>query len=274
MLERLDCYGLTDRGKSRSTNQDQFLIADLIKTMQINDTSLQVHLHSRLSGHSQGKLLLVADGMGGHVAGERASTLALETLNHYLLNTMHWFFRLEPDREREFELELKAALEACHASVLAEAALEPSEFGMGSTITFAYLIWPRMYVVHVGDSRCYLLRESQLQQITTDHTMAEAFVEAGVLRPAEADKSRWSHVLWNVIGGSEGELQPVVYKSELQPGDVVLLCTDGLTRHLSNETLAKLLAGSSSAKENCQHLVAAANDAGGKDNITVVVARF
>jgi serine/threonine protein phosphatase PrpC len=274
VLENLDYHGLTDRGRKRETNQDQFLIADLIKTMRINDTSLHVDTHARLSGHSQAKLLLVADGMGGHLAGERASTLAIETLNTYVLNTMHWFFRLEEDREHDFELDLKSALETCQTEVRAEAASVPSEFGMGTTVTMAYLIWPRMYVVHVGDSRCYILRGSKLQQITTDHTMAEQFVEAGVLKPDEVDESRWSHVLWNVVGGNEEGLQPVVYKSELAAGDTVLLCTDGLTRHVSNGTLAELLAGPFTAKETCKLLVDAANDAGGTDDTTVVVARF
>ena len=263
MLEDLDCHGLTDRGRERQTNQDQFLIADLIKTMQINDTSLHVDTHARLSGHSQGKLLLVADGVGGNPAGERASTLAIQTLNACVLNTMHWFFRLEADREHNFELDLKSALETCQAEIRAEAASVPSEFGMGTTITMAYLIWPRMYVVHVGDSRCYLLRGSRLQQITTDHTIAEKFVEAGVLRPDEVEKSRWSHVLWNVVGGDEEHLQPVVYKSELAADDTVLLCTDGLTQHMSNGTLTELLVGPSTARETCGRLVDAAKDAGG-----------
>lgn len=274
MTRQLDFHGVTDRGLKRETNQDQFLIADLIKTMRIADTSLHVDTHARLSGHSQGKLLLVADGMGGHLAGERASTLAIETLSAYLLDTMHWFFRLESEREQDFELDLKSALETCHNKVRAEATEVPDEFGMGTTLTMAYLIWPRMYVVHVGDSRCYLLRNSKLQQITTDHTMAEQFVEAGILKPEEADKSRWSHVLWNVVGGNEEKLQPVVYKSELEIGDTVLLCTDGLTRHLSNGTLIELLASTATAENTCTGLVDAANAAGGTDNITAIVARF
>lgn len=269
----LDCHGLTDRGRERPTNQDQFLVADLIKTMQIIETSLQVHTRARLSGHSQGKLLLVADGMGGHSGGERASTLALETLNTYLLNTMHWLFRLEADRETDFEADLISALGQCDEKIRSEAASEPGEHGMGTTLTMAYLIWPRMYVVHVGDSRCYLLRGSQLQQITTDHTIAEAFVEAGVLKPDEAENSRWSHVLWNVVGGSDDELQPVVYRSELALGDTVLLCTDGLTRHVSNGQLTSMLKEPATAEQTCKRLVDAANEAGGRDNITVVVAR-
>jgi len=89
VIQPIDCFGATDRGKKRETNQDHFLIADLVKTMRTCDTSLNLHNHTRLSGHSQGKLLLVSDGMGGHLAGGRASELAVETLNAYVLNTMH-----------------------------------------------------------------------------------------------------------------------------------------------------------------------------------------
>ena len=272
-MEHIDCFGLTDPGKKRSENQDQFLIADLIKTMQINDTSLQMHAHSCLSGRSQGKLLVVADGMGGHAGGERASALAVETLNTYLLNTMHWLFRLEEHREQDFEQDLKAALNECDKAIRAEASAIPQERGMGTTITMAYLIQPRMYIVHAGDSRCYLLREGELRQLTTDHTIAEAFVEAGVLQPDEANTSRWSHVLWNVVGGNEQKLKPIVYKGELARGDVVLVCSDGLTRHVSNDELAEILDTSPTASNACERLVEAANDAGGTDNISVVVAR-
>lgn len=274
MLEEVDCAGITDKGRQRPTNQDQFLIADLVKTLRINATSVHVNSHMRLRGESQGKLLMVADGMGGHHAGQRASELAIETMNRCLLNTMHWFFRLEVDREEDFEVDLKAALEVCHQALQAEAEAIPEEYGMGTTLTLAYLIWPRIYVVHVGDSRCYIVRDGQVCQLTTDHTYAEQFVQAGVLQPEEAERSRWSHVLWNVVGGSGDKPQPVVYKSELQPGDVVLLCTDGLTRHVSAAEIANVVQAPVSAEHAAQQLVDAANAAGGQDNITVVVAKL
>ena len=273
MRKPIESWGMTDPGKVRSTNQDQFLIADLVKTLRIDNTSLHLDSHRRLSGDSQGKLLLVADGMGGHSAGERASELALTTINKYVLNTMHWLFRLDAGREQDFESELKAALESCDKQIREEAALVPDERGMGTTVTMAYVIWPRMYVVHVGDSRCYIHRNSQIQQITTDHTYAEQLVEAGMLTPEKAESSNWSHVLWNVVGGSDSTIQPMVYKCELAKGDTILLCTDGLTRHVSDNELAMKLDSKASAKETCERLVAAANAAGGRDNITAIVAR-
>ena len=111
--------------------------------------------------------------------------------------------------------------------------------------------------------------------MTDEKTPEDAIPEEGSAEePEEAEESRWSHVLWNVVGGSEEKLQPVVYKSELVAGDTVLLCTDGLTRHVSNGTLTELLRQPSTTEQACRRLVQAANDAGGTDNITVVVARF
>src|SRR5437763_9216083 len=117
MRGKMDCFGLTDVGTAREANEDQFLIADLNKSMLIHQTSLQLEDHTRLFGGSQGKLLLVADGMGGHVAGQRASTLAVDTVTRYVLNTMSWFLRLEPGREDDLQEELKTALERCQQRI-------------------------------------------------------------------------------------------------------------------------------------------------------------
>jgi serine/threonine protein phosphatase PrpC len=272
MLGKMDCHGLTDIGKVRKANEDQYLISDLNKSMQVHQTSLDLHAQTRLFGSSQGKLLLVADGMGGHAAGKRASTLAIDGIVGYVLNTMPWFFRLQGGRDEDFQDELKAALEHCQAMMRAEGERIPDRQGMGTTLTMAYLTWPRLYVVHVGDSRCYLLRGSRLKQITRDHTVAQQLVESGVLDDAE--DSRWSHVLWNVVGGGSDELSPEVYKAELRLGDKLLLCTDGLSKHVPDTAITNLLGADAPAEEICHRLVRAANDAGGSDNITVVVAHF
>jgi protein phosphatase len=188
--------------------------------------------HTQVFGGSKGKLLLVADGMGGHAAGERASTLAVDTLTTYLLNSLHWMFRLHSDNEDDFVEELIMGLKNCQQAVLSEGELFPDRRGMGTTLTIAYIIWPRVYVVHVGDSRCYLMRNRELRQITKDHTMAQHFVDRGKLDPQQAEQSKWSHMVWNVLGGTNDDLTPQVSKFELHVGDGLLLCTDGLTKHL------------------------------------------
>jgi len=274
MLGKMDCFGLTDAGKKRPNNEDQFLIADLSKSMLIHQTSLSHEDHTRLFGGSQGKLLLVADGMGGHAEGKRASSLAVQTMAHYVLNTMHWFFHLEEGREADLHEELKAALEECQRSIESAVAGNPESARMGTTLTMAYILWPRLYVVHAGDSRCYLLRGPRLEQITTDHTVAQRLVDQGILDAAEAQESRWSHVLWNCVGGGSHELNPDVYKATLQLGDTLLLCSDGLNGCVPDREIAEILSRKHSAEAACRGLVDAANAAGGPDNVTVIVASF
>lgn len=271
---KMDCSGLTDVGRERQTNEDQFLIADLNKSMLVRQTSLSYEDPTRLFSGSQGALLLVADGMGGHAAGKQASALAVQTLEHYMLNIMPWFFHLQHDQETDLQEELKSAMEACQRSIENAAAARPEQRGMGTTLTMAFLLWPRVYVVHVGDSRCYLLRPPRLLRITKDQTMAQQLVEKSVLTPEEAPQSRWSHVLWNCLGGHSRHFNAEVYKASLSVGDTLLLCTDGLSGQRRDEDLSRLVQQGGSAEETCRRLVAAANDAGGPDNITVVVARF
>ncbi len=274
MQGKMECHGLSDQGKVRKANEDQFLIADLNKSMRVHQTSLGIDDQTRLFGGSQGTILVVADGVGGHAGGERASTVAVDAVTTFMLNNMRWFFRLHEDPQDDFLDDLKAALEQCQARVSAEADVMSQRQRMGTTLTMAYVVWPRLFVVHVGDSRCYLLRRSELKQITTDHTVAQQYVDSGVLDAEEAETSRWSNVLWNVVGGSSDELAPQVYKSELQLGDALLLCTDGLNKHVSDEQIAEALADDVAAEQTCVRLVDAANEAGGSDNVTVVVARF
>src|SRR5262249_15542750 len=164
-------------------------------------------------------------------------------------------------------------LEECQRRV--GAAAEQSNLRrMGTTLTMAYILWPRLYVVHAGDSRCYLFRGGRGHQITRDHTVAQQMVERGILSPGEADTSRWSHALWNCIGGGSQEINPDVYKATLQPVDTLLLCTDGLSKYLSTADIAEHLRKHASPEEATRSLIDAANAAGGADNITVIVARL
>src|SRR5205823_2338219 len=135
MHGKMDCSGLTDPGRVREDNDDQYLIASLSKSMQVHQTSLDLDEQTRLFGASQGKLLLVADGVGGSAGGRRASTLAVNSLTTYLLNTMDWFFRLRADREDQLLGDLKAALEYCQERIRAEAERFPERRGMGTTLT-------------------------------------------------------------------------------------------------------------------------------------------
>lgn len=268
----LDCFGQSDRGKARRLNEDHFLIAELAKRMNIKQTSLpDGGTELRLRGQV-GYLLVVADGMGGVSGGEIASGLAVETITSYVNRVMPWFHRHEEGREEELEQDLRVAVQACQQTV--SKAARASEFRrMGTTLTLACILWPRVYVVHAGDSRCYLSRGERFEQLTKDHTVAQRVVEAGIMTEAQAERAGYSHTLWNCIGGNPGEVRPDVYRAEMEVGDTILLCTDGLTRELTDDAIRTILGSGPTVPAAVSALVTAANDAGGHDNITVVAAR-
>jgi PPM family protein phosphatase len=268
----LDCFGHTDRGQVRTNNEDQFLIADLTKRLRMLQTSVPELDSPEWSRGVSGYLLVVADGMGGVAGGEIASGLAVESVSWYVSRTMPWFYRYQDGREEELEAELRDAIEACQKTVADVAA--GSQFRkMGTTLTLAYILWPRVYVVHAGDSRCYVRRNGHFERVTRDHTVAQRAVEKGILTPAQAEHSPLAHTLWNCIGGATEGVNPDIYKATLEAGDELLLCTDGLTRKLTDDDVRGILAKAPTAEAAARALVDAANDAGGEDNITVVVAR-
>jgi serine/threonine protein phosphatase PrpC len=276
MLAHILCAGRTDVGKRRESNQDQFLIADLNKSMIVQETSLQLRAPSRMYGTSHGKLLMVADGMGGHMGGQRASTLAMDQLINQLLNSMHWFFQFDAeseDREQRFIEDLKRMMQHAHDEIEKESQQTKNK-GMGTTLTMAYVIWPLMYVVHAGDSRCYLLRGDDLRQVTNDHTVSQQMVESGGLTASEANQSPWSNVLYNALGAGGATVETEIHKVLLKPGDLVLLCSDGLNRHVPDPDIKQLLQIELEPQETCRSLIDLANFRGGQDNTTVVVARM
>ena len=267
-------FGVTDIGCRRETNQDQFLIAQLNKSMLVSSTSLPVETQSRLFGGVQGQLMLVADGMGGHAAGERASSLAVDHLVSRLLNSMHWFLDIDHEDDENFIEDLKELLQDAHARILRDSSENIDHRGMGTTLTMAHVVWPRLYVVHAGDTRCYLVRNGAAEQLTNDHTMARRLVESGGMKPEDEATSRWSHVLWNVLGGrGEGQLIAEVRRVDLVEGDCLVLCSDGLHRYVDGPGLAEVVDRFDSAEHICNELVRLAIQGGGEDNITAIVAK-
>lgn len=272
-LPAFECFGLTDRGRRRQINEDQFLIADLAKTMLVRDTSLGEPESARLLGAPQGRLLLVADGMGGRGSGRLASSVAVDSVIDQVLNVMPWFYGLDMSHEGDLTSALKASMARCQTRVRVAAHAQKANPFLGTTLTLAYVIWPRAYVVHVGDTRCYLWRGAELLQVSKDHTLAQRLADRAPER-GEPRSLRWRNVLWNAIGGDTDALSPEVYKLSLRPRDALLLCTDGLTKHVSDADLAAELARALPAAELCRRLVDLTNERGGNDNVTVVLARF
>jgi protein phosphatase len=184
---------------------------------------------------------------------------------------MRCFYQLDKRLEEDLMSELESSVKKSHAMVQSVAEREPDHEGMSTTLTVVHVLWPAVYIVQVGDSRCYRLRDGELEQLTKDQTMAQNLVDQGVLDPERADQSRWSHMLSSAVGK---EITPVTSKEELQVGDALVLCTDGLTKHVSNEDIVKHVMNSDSSQEACERLISAALDDGGSDNVTVVVSLF
>jgi len=265
-------FGLSDRGRVRSTNEDQFLIASLVKALQIQQTSLPQPETRRSSDSSY--LFVVADGMGGHAAGEEASALAIESVEQYVLEALKWFACCRPSDEDRVLVDFQKALGVAHQRVRSEAAERPELRGMGTTVTLAYSLNDELYVAHVGDSRCYLLRAGHLYRVTQDHSLVEEMIRRGLIKPEEAANHRWRHVITSTVGGDSSDVRVDVHRLHLEADDVLLVCSDGLTEMVTDEEIAQTLAEVENPEVACYQLVGRANEAGGVDNITAVIARY
>jgi PPM family protein phosphatase len=265
-------FGLTDPGRVRPRNEDQFLVAELTKAMRVQYASLPQP--KTQYADERGYLFIVADGMGGHQAGEQASAMAVQTIEAFALNTLKWFFRLKGTEEQDILKEFQTVLQQADAKICQEAAERPELAGMGTTVTMAYNFGSRLFVVHVGDSRCYLFRARQLLRLTHDHTVVEEMVRRGVLQPEEAAHHHMRHVITNAVGGNDQGVQVECHRIELEPDDTLLLCSDGLTEMVPDDRIAAALQADHEPRTACERLVAEANENGGKDNISVIVARF
>ncbi|WP_442509371.1 PP2C family protein-serine/threonine phosphatase [Novipirellula sp. SH528] len=275
MHGQMEIFGTTDIGRKRDKNEDHFMISDLCKSMRVHSTSLALDHRTRLFGETQGRLLLVADGMGGHESGERASQLALDGIVDYVLNTLSWYLLHEDIHKIEdFQKHLKAGLRNCQQLIERDVALAPHRQGMGSTLTMAYIAWPRMFLVHVGDSRCYLLRGGGIKQLTRDHTRSSSILGHRNSDELHSDSEQpMTHLLWNMLGGKD-EPHPDAASHQLQIGDAIVLCTDGLTQYVNRKRIAELIASDRPLENACNQAIQEANDAGGSDNATIVACRF
>ncbi|MBL9085007.1 MAG: serine/threonine-protein phosphatase [Planctomycetales bacterium] len=267
----INAYGLSDRGRKRDSNEDHFAVAELSRTLQVHHTSLP-DLGTSHSVH-RGYVLLIADGVGGSQAGEVASGLIVSTIEDFMLNTLKRFSNLQAGEEQGALRALQEALCEADSRIFEETDDHPEWRGMGSTLTMAFAVNWRLFVAHAGDSRCYLFSGGRLQQLTQDHTLTADMVRRGLLPPEKIAGHPWRHVVTNVLGGSEPGVQVELHRLDLHPHDVLLLCSDGLTEMLSDEDVAAVLQVEQDPRAACERLVAEANRRGGKDNITVIVAR-
>jgi serine/threonine protein phosphatase PrpC len=269
--DEIDVHGLTHTGKVRKENQDHFLICALKKQMVIYGTSLPETEHLLVGPQRFAFLMMVADGVGGAAKGADASRLALEAVTQYVAHSTRCYYAASSQSDAEFTEALQEAAVLCHAQLLRQGEGDPQCRGMATTLTLFLGAWPRAYLLQVGDSRCYLLRQNELTQISRDQTMAQDLVDMGVMSRADASKSRLSHTLSSSIGGRSPA--PVVTALDIEWGTTVLLCSDGLTNHVSDDRIRDRLRSMESAKQVGEDLLKEALDGGGSDNITVIVGR-
>lgn len=269
----LECFGLTDPGTKRPTNEDAFLTAQIGRRLLVRQTSLPLDETRVLYRALQGYLLVVADGLGGQPAGEVASEVVVSSIAAHVLGAMPCLSPAGAHSACGITHAMRQALADCHAELVQFARRHPGYSGLGTTLTMALVVWPKLYVLHVGDSRCYVYRNGTLTCLTPDQTVAQSLVDSGSLAAATARRTAWRHLLLSAVDDRPEAPEAKLYEEALLPGDVILLCTDGLTAEVPDATLARTLAEAPTAQAACEALVQAALRAGGSDNVTAIVAR-
>jgi len=249
---QLRCAGMTDVGRDRDHNEDDFYL-------------------------SQGDeaLCVVADGMGGHQSGEVASAMAIKSMVQYYRESMDASADETSVNGEEVDVirrRLVQAIQAANSAVFEAASENEIYHGMGTTIVSGYFTGDGVYIAHIGDSRAYRLRDGEFEQQTRDHSLANEYVRMGILSDEDLEFFPYKNVITRACGLSE-QVEVACSYQTVEPGDVYLLCTDGLTDMVPNDEVKAILESGEPVDEICQTLVARANENGGEDNVTVVVAR-
>ena len=268
--DEIDVYGVSDCGKVRANNEDHYLLASVHRRVNVVDTNLSERDRLPLGDQRLAFMAMVADGVGGATGGERASAIALETATQYVVSALDCY-----DRSAAIDGSMAPALQDAalksHEAVLERASEEGDGVRMATTLTLWIGVWPWYYLLQVGDSRYYLYRDGTLTQVTRDQTIAQELVDSGVFTRDIAERSQFKNVLSSAIGG-ESSL-PVITRLHADWENIHLLCTDGLTKHVSDEQIAQRLAAMTLSKQVCNQLLQDALEAGGTDNITIIVGR-
>jgi len=270
-FNEVEAWGLTHPGHVRETNQDHFLVGGLANGVHVINSSLGHAEDSVVYLERTASLAVVADGVGGSSGGEHAARVAVEALVQEVSRSFHHAQFAEARDSDVFSRLLHDAALACHASLLQRAEQEPDKGSFATALTLFLGLWPHAYLLQVGDTRCYLFQDGRLTQVTRDQTWAQDLIDAGTLSQTKAQASRWANVLSSSIGGQE--TTPVVTRIERNWGDVLLFCSDGLTKHVPDERIAERIGSMQSARQVVEDLMQDALDDGGTDNITIVVGR-
>jgi PPM family protein phosphatase len=270
---RLDVAALSDKGNVRKQNEDHYFVARAgrhVTTMLTNVPSGDVPSQFGETGY----LMVVADGMGGHAGGEVASRLAIATLINITLHVPDWILRLDDEYAQKLMERAAVRVKQVHDVLKERARLDPRLQGMGTTMTAAFSLGNDLFVSQVGDSRAYLFRDGSLQLLTRDQTHAQMLADLGDISQQDVACHRLRHILTNALGSSQSDVHAEIRRWKLADGDRLLLCTDGLTDMIDDAGIAAVLARETRSTEACRLLVEGALANGGRDNITVVLARY
>jgi protein phosphatase len=244
-------FGLSHVGRQRQHNEDSFLV------------------------EQNANLFLVADGMGGHAAGEIASRIAVDSISEFILHTAEedgtWPHGYDDQLKRSTN-RLMAALKIANSRVIDAMKKDARLRGMGTTVVASLLDGNTISFAHVGDSRAYLIRDSQMIRVTNDHSWVYEQVQAGMLTEEEAERHPLRNVITRALGGASSVL-PDASEIECKPGDVFLLCSDGLTGMLPDEDILRTVVQSDTIADACRTLIECANERGGYDNVTAVLVQ-
>ena len=266
----IESYGMSHPGNVRAVNEDHFVTAALQRAVQVRQTNLDdTHVFDRLSG-PRAYVFAVADGVGGSAGGRVASAITVATIVEYLGEVVGAYNGYGADHARDFPEHLRTAVQRAHENLVETFRLQ-DRGGPATTLTLAMVVWPRAYIVHVGDSRVYHLRGDTLRRLTRDQTVGEVLVSEHGMPRAQAEKAGLYNVLASAIGALD--MTPALDFIPLEHGDALMLCTDGLTKHVNDARIGEVLIAANDAEAGCRALIDLALGAGGSDNVTAVVAR-
>lgn len=243
-MDTLLAAGLTDIGNFREQNEDHWII------------------------DAERGVFIVSDGMGGRVAGELASKIVIEVLPDLLFTRLEKYHDLESPEAKQVIIDVVAELSKL---IHQESSKRPDFIGMGATVVLAVIRPPQSLIAHVGDSRAYVFRDNTLKQLTKDHSIIQILMDMGQLTPENAASHPARSQITQFVG-MEGRVFPDVLYFTLHRGDRLLLCSDGLTGMVDDPDIATILSMHAHPQKACQALIKAANKAGGKDNITAIIA--
>lgn len=269
----VDLAATSHPGKVRNRNEDHYMVSRVSRHMEV----LMDNLPAGEIPHDVGEVgycMVVADGMGGMNAGDVASMMAISTGVRLADKSVKWGFKINEKEARELLHRMSMYFQEIDRRLTAKSETDRRLFGMGTTLTLAYSVGAHLFLIHVGDSRAYLWRRGEIKQLTRDHTVAQALADAGQIRPEDVRTHARRNTLTNYLGGHRGKIQADVRWTRLEDGDRFLLCSDGLSDMIDDQAICEVLGRGEDSRRTAEILLDRAMEAGGKDNITVVVAGY